>query len=1083
MVTTVLLLFAQTGFANSNIPGSKTYFDIPRQRADVALTRFAEQADLTLIFPYELTREVSTNRLVGRYTVQDAVKKLLAGTRLEPQFNNQGVLTAIVEEELEPEGGRMNAKRETGLLAALGLLMGGGAAVGQESTEQQASPPPIEEIVVQGIRQSLAAAVDVKRNSDQIMDAIVAEDIGKLPDNNIAEALQRVSGVSINRDFGVGNEISIRGLPQNRVELNGRSTLGDGRNGIAFQDFPSSFLSRVEVIKSPTPEMIEGALGGTISLKTMRPLELNGPVLAGSLDGEYADKAEHWAPILNLSAGDNWDIGGAGTFGAMAMIAYQDRTLRDDRSEVNLFVFDDIDVNLDGTVDDADRAQNTPSGQYVVPMGHKFEPYTEERERTALNLYLQWAPVSERGNIYLDLNRTERDGNQEAYSILPSEGDPVATADSFEDANGRLNNYRIEGVALIPKTWSEFRHTDANTYALGGEWDLTDKLKLSGEYSMAESNTYQPRSEFNLRGVDPVAEAADPAAANDYITSMYIHHSEGSAPSAVFDGGNPLIRDELLALREYRTRDLFLDNEEDAIRLDLEYADVGGLDWFTALKAGVRTTQRSFERNESEVRIANIYRDMLDANGDPTLIWVSDINAALPGSIITPTVGEDAFDYTGWAGASDLRTFTVLDAAILKDTEQTFDLVQQLMQGSNFNTNGLIDANGTRADNLKEIKGSYALIDEDTAAFYIQANLDFEHVKIIVGGRQVETELTSTAYNQDGDALVSETNKYSDFLPSFNATVFLTDDTIMRFAAAKVMRRPDFDLLSPTYQFNSDRLLATKGNPSLEPFRATQFDVAAEHYFGDGDMVSATVFFKSVESFLKSEQFCADQPEAAAQQNLTVPLNVCIRPAGAGDSYSYTFTDDPAVLADYVAQGRNGVLTTVSANGSSGTVQGIELAYQQAFDTLPGIWSGLGINANYTYSQSEDPDGVPLEDISENTVNLQLYWEYNGFAVRAAYNYRDRFLDNNLHKRVSRLGEQVAYGTGVDDPTVGNDYRDDLQQLDFSASWDVTDSFTLAANITNLTGEATFNQGATGSTWQIRESDRRFTVGARYAFQ
>src|SRR5690606_12475149 len=106
----------------------------------------------------------------------------------------------------------------------------------------------IEEIVIQGIRQSMEAAVDHKRNDGRVVDAIVAEDIGKLPDNNIAGALQRITGVSINRDFGVGSEVSIRGLPQNRVEVNGRSTIGGGRNGISFQDFPASFLSSVEVI-------------------------------------------------------------------------------------------------------------------------------------------------------------------------------------------------------------------------------------------------------------------------------------------------------------------------------------------------------------------------------------------------------------------------------------------------------------------------------------------------------------------------------------------------------------------------------------------------------------------------------------------------------------------------------------------------------------------------------------------------------------------------------------------------------------------------------------------------------------------
>ena len=185
-------------------------------------------------------------------------------------------------------------------------------------------------IEVRGIASSIAESARLKRYDSRIVDAIVAEDIGKLPDNNIAEALQRITGVSISRDFGVGESVTIRGISQNRVELNGRSTSGSGRGGISLDDFPSSFLKTVEVVKSPTPEMIEGALGGTINMTTVRPLELEEPLVAVTLDGEYADKAENWAPMFTGAAGRNWDLGDAGTFGTSVVMSYQDRTLRRD---------------------------------------------------------------------------------------------------------------------------------------------------------------------------------------------------------------------------------------------------------------------------------------------------------------------------------------------------------------------------------------------------------------------------------------------------------------------------------------------------------------------------------------------------------------------------------------------------------------------------------------------------------------------------------------------------------------------------------------------------------------------------------
>ena len=952
--------------------------------------------------------------------------------------------------------------------------------------QDDADAEALEEVIVHGIRQSLQAAADAKRNDARIMDALVAEDIGKLPDNNIAEALQRVTGVSINRDFGVGSEVSIRGLSQNRVELNGRSTLGDDRNGIDFQDFPSSFLSAVEVIKSPTPEMIEGALGGTISLKTRRPLDLKERLLAATAEYEYADKTENWAPIVNLFGGDNWDLGEAGQFGVIGRISYQDRSLRQDTYQASLFVYENIDINQDGTVDESDNAKNTPSGAYVVPVEPKYEPWVEDRERTAYDLTAQWAPASGKGSFYLDLNFTERDGGEEAYSILSVGGNPVATADTYEDGNGALNNYRLAGGHLaIPKTWSEFRVTDSFSHAFGGEWDITDQITVSGEYATAESDTSHPKSELNWRAIDRALETATPADLNQRSTPVTIINSSGKPPSAVYDDGEIFTQEDHLALREFRHITDDIENSEEAFRLDVEYTNpINGLDWLTALKGGLRTTEREYERDRAEERIRDIHRN-LTTNGAPDIIWMADFKAAHPGTIITPSVGSDIFDHTGTAGTNQLAPFTVYDAKLLRNADATYRRIQQLLEGTNLATTGSL------SDNLERQFSSYSLIEEETLALYVQADLDFDHIRFVVGGRYVETDLTSSAYQLGGTepVLVANEESYSDFLPSLNATVNLTEDTLMRFSAAKVMRRPDFGELSPSYQYNSDRITATQGNVGLEPYRATQFDIALEHYFGDHNLVSATFFYKGVESFLKDTSFCAYQPDALAQQNLSMPSNICIRPGPTGDSSTYVFAETAADFADVtnvagdVTSTHRGILTETKENGSRGEVEGVELGWVQTFDMLPEPWSGLGINANYIYSDSEDPDGVPLADISENAYNIQLFWEYGDFSVRLAYNWRERFLDNNYQKRVERVGDQVANrDETIGDPTEGNDYRDDQSQMDFAANWDITENISAHMFIYNITAEPTVNQSTTGTTWQIRETDRRFTLGVRASF-
>ena len=734
-----------------------------------------------------------------------------------------------------------------------------------------------------------------------------------------------------------------------------------------------------------------------------------------------------------------------------------------------------------------DAAQNTPSGQYVVPTEPKIEPWTEDRERTGLNLMLEWTPESGRGNVYVDLNNTKRDGGREAYSILSVVGQPVATVDTYEDGNGALNNYRLEGNHFaIPKTWSQFRVTDSFSRAIGGEWDFADNLSVSGEISFAESDTSDPLSEFNWRAIDPVAEAANPGASNERHTEVTLVNSPTRAPSVVYDDGEIFTETEFYAFREFRHITDDIDNKEDAFRLDFEYTQPFGLEWATAFKAGVRTTGREYERNRAELRVKDIHKDHVVAGSTtPSVIWMNDVIADYPGTIITPDVHSDLFEHAGINGVHHLAPFTVYDAALLRDTERTFAMVQELLAGSNYNepdnSDGFIRPTGGLSDSLQELKSSFTLIDEDTFALYLQANLDFGRTNIVVGGRYVETDITSRAFDQEGESIVSDENTYSDFLPSLNATIELTENSIVRVSAAKVMRRPDFGELSPTFQFNSDRITADRGNPGLDPYRASQLDVAYEHYFGAGNMAAVTVFHKDVESFLKSAIFCAYQPEVLDDQNLTIPENICIRSGPTVDTVDFTFAESEADFTDDQGQTLRGVLTTTVDNGSNGTVQGFELSWVQTFDNLPGFWSGLGINANYTYADSEDPDGVPLEDISENTFNAQLFWEYGDFGVRLAYSYRDRFLDEHSQKRVERVGELVENREG-DDPTEGNDYRDDLTQLDLAFNWDIGDKYSVFAYIFNLTAEPLINQSVTGTPWQIRETDRRYTLGVRARF-
>ncbi len=946
----------------------------------------------------------------------------------------------------------------------------------QEEQDTQ-TPDSLEVIEVRGIASSIAESARLKRYDSRIVDAIVAEDIGKLPDNNIAEALQRITGVSISRDFGVGESVTIRGISQNRVELNGRSTSGSGRGGISLDDFPSSFLKTVEVVKSPTPEMIEGALGGTINMTTVRPLELEEPLVAITLDGEYADKAENWAPMFTGAAGRNWDLGDAGTFGASVVMSYQDRTLRRDEF-FNLVTPTELDLDGDGNSDSA----NTPSGNYLVRSQNTVEQKTEQRERTAYGLSLQWAPKDTDAFIYLDVNATDLDGGQEAYSVLNDSKDysDLVLDDAYDDAQGQLQSFGSGSAFVQPKTWADFTTNDSMSNALGGEWFITDKLKISGEVAYTKSESLRTNSEFNLRPISRSQYEEDGTITENLFTITMTQDGD-QVPGIAFSDEDALLDPSNLAIRQFTHQRYYEENEETAIRFDVEYIEpFSGLDFLTKIKAGIRTTDRDYELDRYDLRnngseLKNLQTSVsYDGVVRPT--WADEFDAAFGG--FKEINHSNTFDQSGISGNNALTHYYVYDGAELAyNINGTYDRVKQMLDGSSHELTGTLD------DNMVRNTGSYAQISEETQALYTQFHLDFGDLTAVVGARYVQTDLTSNTFDQTGSY------DYSDFLPSINATYSLTDDTILRFAAAKVMRRPEFGELSPAISVDNSLVTGTQGSYQLDPYRITQYDLSAEHYFGEGGMVSAAIFYKDVESFTVASSSCMANSNTVTGQNVTEYVNVCLLDTAGVSQADVNYVSGDQDLAYVEAQrdaGLTGIVIDTDVNGGSGEVAGIELAYQQQFSFLPGMWSGLGISTNYTYADSEQPDGNPLLDISNHTFNGQVYWENAGFQVRLAYNWRDKYLDTQDEKRVRPVG---ALATGVYnrtnpeeaffDPTLGNNYRDARGQFDFSASYDVNEHITVVANAVNLTGEPIVQVTELDSIWQYSESDRRFTFGVR----
>lgn len=860
----------------------------------------------------------------------------------------------------------------------------------------------IEEIVVTGFRSSLRESLAVKRSEAGFVDAISAEDIADFPDLNLAESIQRVPGVSIDRVNGEGRRITIRGLPAdfNRIRINGMEAMNTtgsadssgGANrgrGFDFNTFASDLFSAIVVRKTPSASLEEGSLGATVDLRTARPFDYDrGLTIAGLAQGGWNDQADEVNPrVSGLISATNE----AGTFGGLVSVAYSDRTIQEEGFSTVRWqdgTFGSVG-GVDCVADPADpgcAAIDGDSGVYH-PRIPRYGRLSHDQERLGMTGSLAFRPT-DRTDISLDVLYSEFDTTRDEEYLevffRSQEGD-IDVVDFTIDAgrnimdSGAFNMTPLDNGTHPVRSEHRFDelNTDFTQFTLTIDHDFTDELRGSFFAGTSDSKFDNPvQTTILYDAIVPV--------------NGYRYDFRGDSETPLVDFGSLDVTDpSQFAFTEFRDRPQSVDNTFDTLSASLEYqlndqlAVSGGLSW----KEFTFDTHEVRRENTNGSRVCDAGVFDCDPDGD-------GINE-LRGVPLTPDLLDNLSGFGSGLGAPS----GVDRGWVSADVDAAAALV------------GLYGIPGTiQAGNVRSVK------EEDTGAW---VQLDFESrlgevpVRGNFGVRYVETETTSTGQVNGSDVTVGR--KYDDTLPSANVVFEFRDDLLVRAAAAKVMTRPSLGNLTPggsLDSFNGPPFEFDAGNPGLDPFRANSFDLAVEWYFADEALLSVGGFYKDAESF-----FTTGATDIVPYSQTGLPISLA--PASSPLRVALDAGQDPQVELSQVQ------------NGGDASLNGFEVIYQQPFTFLPGIGQNFGFAGNYTYVDSDEIIGF-----SPNAFNATLYFEDNRLSARLSAAYRDAYQTRE------------ANDDGRDERGVDSTFN-----LDFALSYQWSETVDLTFEAINLTDE------------------------------
>lgn len=967
----------------------------------------------------------------------------------------------------------------------------------ENSEDKVKNEVEMEVIEVQGVRSSILKSLKNKRFAQEILDTISAEDLGQLPDENIAEALSRINGVSLSRaEDGEGQSVQIRGDSSNNIEMNGQTMVGSGENprSINFQDIPSELFSTIEVLKASTADRIEGSLGGTINLKTQKPLNLKNNSLASvTLKAKHNELAEHTSPDVTVFKANNFRDTAIGDFGFLLTLSAKEVVSQDEAfgtatwngapsrwtvytglsgaSSASQFGADkaipfdsNLDPNGDGVSDENDI--------FYVPNQWKVYSNNKTSKRGAVNLTLQWQPTST-SSFWLNGSVSRRDdlianssfsmqantgtagGNQwdpaNVYRSfpLPSENTTFELVNSTEVGDFYVMTAgRMGGINTVMGSSPAVRTEIADSYqiTLGGELILGDYLTMDAEVASSSSVSEREQSQLLLthdytgNGRVQNNDFAAVLDFNEIDTDLaWIKYYDAPLNTAELKEIDPSLSDfDRLAYRQLQRNATDIKNTSNSAKLDFQYEFDSAI---TSVQFGYRYADRSAERinymGNSTGNGEGIYDNgrliIPHLSGTPVNDESNEVSIALSHCLQPEQANLEEFSGNiplTWIG-------TTCDSAFI---ESYFNLPN--IRAINPNTGDpYYQRNGQRYNNVD--------IKEKTEAAYIRANFftswlgtDIDFVGNL-GVRYVTTQVTGIGWIDAQDESdsnyqqVEVTSEYEHALPSLNFNWLLSDEIVLRLAWSKNIARPNLNQVSPSFNLNYVEDLGTEG------------------YVGTGRAGNIGLKPRTAENVDLSYEWYYDDDAL---------LSIAIYYKEINDLVEQLSGQDLII-------GDERFLVQQWQNVGSTYIKGVELGWQQSFGFLPGFLADTGVNFNYTHPVESETlidgqgDGLVKEGHSDHNVNATFYYDNKTFSVRLAYSYRSEY--------VRDYQATLGYAR-TEDPYRIPQYVDAYGQVDLSANLKITKKLKLNFNVTNLTNEH--------STWYLKHkqmTDRLSYTGRR----